>query len=211
MEGFVQSRDWEVCLETVLLSAEGVSVYRHVQQAEWLDAVVAGVGTGDDEAGAGGEYGLVGGDVVANLRGDSLRVEVSGDSRRLPAGHEEDVTLRNESGLAYLDDVGLVAVFGTGPTDGGGVFAHVALNGDDSGGQHRLSVGGRRTKGARSRSDCDEIQDDDEDAEEDAERDDCLGVDSDRVAVLGVEVADETGTGHQPATVLATAHTSHSW
>ncbi len=43
----------------------------------------------------------------------------------------------------------------------------------------------------------------DEDPQEDAEGDHGLGVHLDRVAVLGVEVPDETGTGHQPAGVVS--------
>ena len=54
------------------------------------------------------------------------------------------------------------------------------------------------------------VQDENERAKERAEGDDCLGVDADGVAVLGVEIPDQSRTGHQSAAVAATTHIHYS-
>ncbi|CDK41104.1 hypothetical protein BN903_1 [Halorubrum sp. AJ67] len=216
MEGVVESGDRDLRLEGVLLSPERVAVDRDVDQPQRLDPVVLRVGRADDEPGAGGEDGLAGRDVVSDLGGDPLAVDQPRDGRRLPARHEEDVAVGHDPRVPDLDDLRGLVVGGRGVADGGGVFGHVALNGDDAC-FHTDRWGGRVEKGRATRPDRraekrerrgslrDRQREDlDEHAEENAERDHRLGVDRDGVPVLVVEVADQSRAGHQPAGVGTT-------
>ena len=74
----------------------------------------------------------------------------------------------------------------------------------------RTAVGKAVRREKNRRLQREDVQYLDEHAEEDAEGDDGLWVDVDGVAVLGVEVSDESGTGHQSAGVLTTAHVRSS-
>ncbi len=116
-------------LEAVALAAEGVALDGHVHQPEFVDTVVLRVGTGDDQPRAGREHRLAGLDVGLDLRGDPLPPEQPRDGRRLPAGHQQGVTVGHQPGRTDLDNLAVLVVCGRGPLDRPGVFGDVTLDG----------------------------------------------------------------------------------
>lgn len=140
VKGAVEAVHVERGLEAVLLAAEGVALDGHVEQIEGLDAVVAGVTGRHDQPGTGCQHRLAGRDVVADLRGDAFLAQQPGDRRRLPPGNQQDVTLGDDPGLAYLDDLDSLVVGVRGRLEGACVFTHVALDGDHAGGTRHVGV-----------------------------------------------------------------------
>ena len=129
----VETDDVEGRLEAVGLPAEGVAVDGHIEDVERLDPVVVGVAGGDDEPRTGRQHGFARRHVGADLRVDSRLGQQPRDGRRLPAGHEQDVAVGDEAGLADGHDLAVEAVGGGRTVDRGGVFTHVSLDGDDAG------------------------------------------------------------------------------
>ena len=129
-EGVVQSLDAEGRLETVLLAAEGVALDGDVDETEFVDAVVVGIGRGDDEPRTRRQDGPARLDVGDDFLGDPLAVEVPGDGRRLTAGQQEEVAVRDAPGRPDLGDRHVLAVAVCGPPDRRRMFADVPLDGD---------------------------------------------------------------------------------
>ena len=95
---------------------------------------------------------------------------------------------------------------GTGRAlDGRRVLPEISLHGDHAGRETHAGAMQSTRKNVALQADA---QHHDQDAERDAEGDHRLRVDADGVLILGIEVSDQPGTRHQPAGVLAAAHTA---